>query len=116
MDNPVSLCLGIGGFVLAVITFFIGRQTAASNHGKEEGVLTTKLVYIENAVNRIETGLGTEIGRLDGRLTEISKQLYNSVETASAAKESAKMVHERLNEHLRREHSIQIVDYKEPVK
>ena len=109
--------LTLGGLLLSALTFYLGRITAASNKGKEDGAsiatLATKITYIESAVGRIETGISSDIGRLDGRLTELSNTLYNAGTMATRAMESSKMAHNRLNEHLRREHNIQVVDYAE---
>lgn len=107
--------LALGGLLLSTLTFYLGRITAASNKGKEDGAsiatLATKITYIESAVGRIESGMSTDIGRLDGRLTEMSNQLYNAGTMATRAMESSKMAHNRLNEHLRREHNLTVVDY-----
>lgn len=110
MNQQIELGSIITGalFLLSVATFFVGRFTATKTEGEKQGVLATDLKYIKEAVERIEKNSTSETTRLNGRIDEISLQLCAIAGTASAGKESAVMVHNRLNEHLEREHGMLI--------
>lgn len=75
--------------------------------GKAAGALETDLRYIKESVGRIEGQLNRDVQRLEGRIDEISNQLAGISNTAGRAHESAKSAHNRIDEHLEREHNIQ---------
>ena len=100
----ITVAVGIIGCVIAVVTYFAGRQSAGKAEAREMGSLLTDLRYIKDMVDSINRRLGEDVGRLEGRVDQVSKQLSDVSETAGRAHESAKMVHSRLNEHLEREH------------
>ncbi|MEA4831556.1 MAG: hypothetical protein VB118_02945 [Oscillospiraceae bacterium] len=104
MTPEISAIITICAFVLSVFTFFIGRQSASKAEGKESGSLAKDIEYIKDSVERIETRLNDDVRRLEGRCDEMSKQMVSISGTAAQAYESAKMEHNRLNEHLERDH------------
>lgn len=109
MTPEVSAIITVGAFLLSVATFFIGRQSASKAEGKEAGSLAKDIEYIKDSVERIETRLNDDVKRLEGRCDEMSKQMVSISGTAAKAYESAKMEHNRLNEHLEREHGMTVV-------
>ena len=77
-------------------------------YGKSAGALETDISYIKESVQRIETQLNRDVQRLEGRIDEISNQMSIISNTAGRAHESAKSAHNRIDEHLQREHNITV--------
>lgn len=94
--------------LLSLAGFYIGRVTAHKTEGKEAGSLATDLKYIKESVERIETRLNDDVKRLEGRCDELSNQMVTISGASAKAYESAKMEHNRLNEHLEREHGLKV--------
>jgi hypothetical protein len=107
MSTDLSITITIVGLLLSVATFYIGRQTASKNDGKAAGALETDLKYVKESVGRIESKLDRDTQRLEGRIDEISRQMSEISIEASRAHESAKSAHNRIDEHLTREHGIE---------
>ncbi len=110
MTVEVAAAISCLTAALAIATFFIGRQTAAKNDGKEAGALSKDVEYIKNSVNRIETRLSDDVKRLEGRIDEQGKQIATVSGEAARAHESAKSAHHRIDEHLEREHDMTVVN------
>ena len=91
--TDLSIFITVAGLCLSVATFYFGRQSVTKADGKAAGALETDLRYIKESVGRIE-------GQLNSQLAGISN-------TAGRAHESAKSAHNRIDEHLEREHNIQ---------
>jgi 5-bromo-4-chloroindolyl phosphate hydrolysis protein len=106
MSTDLSICITIIGLALSVATFYIGRQTASKQDGRAAGALETDLRYVKESVSRIESKLDRDTQRLEGRIDELSIQLTAISEKATRAYESAKSAHNRVDEHLEREHDI----------
>ena len=94
--TDLSIFITVAGLCLSVATFYFGRQSVTKADGKAAGALETDLRYIKESV-----------GRIEGQLNEISNQLAGISNTAGRAHESAKSAHNRIDEHLEREHNIQ---------
>ena len=99
--TDLSIFITVAGLCLSVATFYFGRQSVP------KGALETDLRYIKESVGRIEGQLNRDVQRLEGRIDEISNQLAGISNTAGRAHESAKSAHNRIDEHLEREHNIQ---------
>lgn len=106
--SELNIIITVIGFGLSIATFYVGRQTASKSAGREAGAMETDLRYIKESVGRIEGQLNRDVQRLEGRIDEISNQLSGISNTAGRAHESSKSAHNRINEHLEREHDIQI--------
>lgn len=104
--TDLSVFIMVAGFCLSIATFYVGRQSASKADGKAAGALETDLRYIKESVGRIEGKLNRDVQRLEGRIDEISIQLSGISSTAGRAHESAKSAHNRIDEHLEREHHI----------
>jgi len=107
--TDIGMIVAVVGCTISVASFYIGRATANKAEGKEAGSLATDLKYIKESVERIESRLNDDVKRLEGRIDELSNQMVNISSTASRAHESAKMEHNRLNEHLERDHGQTLV-------
>ena len=105
--TDLSVAITVIGFFLSIATFYIGRQSASKADGKAAGALETDLRYIKESVGRIEGQLTRDVQRLEGRIDEISNQIAGISNTAGRAHESAKSAHNRIDEHIEREHNIQ---------
>lgn len=105
-----NVLIAVIGCVVSVATFYLGRQAGARTEGRETGSLFTDMKHIKESVERIESRLNDHVTRLEGRIDEVSKQLNATTGTAARAHESSRSAHHRLNEHLRREHSMKVVD------
>jgi hypothetical protein len=101
--------IAVMGGILSIVSFFLGRASANKAEGKESGTLATDLKYIKESVERIETRLNDDVKRLEGRCDEISRQMVTISGTAAKGYESAKMEHNRLNEHLERDHGQTVI-------
>ena len=101
--------IAIVGCAISLASFYIGRATAHKTEGKEAGSLATDLKYIKESVERIETRLNDDVKRLEGRIDELSNQLITISGMAAKGYESVKMEHNRLNEHLERDHGQKVV-------
>ncbi len=101
--------VAIAGLILAIAGFYLGRITNHKAEGKEAGSLATDLKYIKESVERIESRLNDDVKRLEGRCDELSKQMVTIAGTAAKGYESAKMEHNRLNDHLERDHGHTVV-------
>lgn len=106
--TEISFLITVIGICLSIATFYVGRQTASKADGRAAGALETDLRYIKESVGRIEGQLNRDVQRLEGRIDEISHQMSGLSNTAARAHESAESAHNRINEHLEREHDIQI--------
>ena len=106
--TDISLVIAVVGCCLSIATFYVGRQSASKSDGRSAGALETDLRYINESVGRIEGQLNRDVQRLEGRIDEISNQLSGISNTAGRAHESAKSAHNRIDEHLEREHNIQM--------
>lgn len=107
--SDLSIAIAVIGVVLSVATFWIGRQSAAKTEGKEAGGMAKDIEYIKDSVERIEGRLADDVKRLEGRCDQNSSQMIDIAKTAGQAYESAKMEHNRLNEHLIRDHGKTVV-------
>lgn len=105
--TDLSVLIAVIGCCLSIATFYVGRQSASKADGRAAGALETDLRYIKESVGRIEGQLNRDVQRLEGRIDEISNQISGISQTAGRAHESAKSAHNRIDEHLEREHNIQ---------
>lgn len=51
MEVNATVLIAAIGLAVSVVTFFIGRQSAAKNSGKEYGVMLTEIGYIKSGVD-----------------------------------------------------------------
>ncbi|WP_339060105.1 hypothetical protein [Tepidibacillus marianensis] len=107
--TDIGMIVAVVSSAISVASFYVGRATANRAEGKEAGSLATDLKYIKESVERIETRLNDDVKRLEGRIDELSNQLVTISGTAAKGYESAKMEHNRLNEHLERDHGQTVV-------
>jgi hypothetical protein len=51
----IELIIAIGGFVIAIGTFLVGRFTAASSFGRKQGEMETRVTRLEEDVRNIQS-------------------------------------------------------------
>lgn len=73
MEINISILIAVLGFALSVGTFFVGRQTAAKNSGKEDGELKADIKYIRTSVEKQEKKLDKVAGDYDDIRVELEK-------------------------------------------
>ena len=50
----LSIVIAIVGFLLAVLTFFIGRQSASKREGREAGQMFSEMGYLKSGIDDIK--------------------------------------------------------------
>ena len=73
MEININILIAVLGFALSVGTFFVGRQTAAKNSGKEDGELKADIKYIRTSVEKQEKKLDKVAGDYDDIRVELEK-------------------------------------------
>lgn len=73
MEVNINILIAVLGFALSVGTFFVGRQTAAKNSGKEDGELKADIKYIRTSVEKQEKKLDKVAGDYDDIRVELEK-------------------------------------------
>lgn len=73
MEININIIIAVLGFALSVGTFFVGRQTAAKNSGKEDGELKADIKYIRTSVEKQEKKLDKVAGDYDDIRVELEK-------------------------------------------
>ena len=104
----LSVLLPYVSIAIAIATFFIGRLASSHTAGKETGSLRTDVEYIKESIERVEQRFADDVNRLEGRADEISAQINSLAGIASAANSAANCAHQRVDEHLTREHGMHI--------
>lgn len=69
----VSVLIGVIGLVISVLSFFIGRTTAAKNKGVEDGEMKADIKYIKSSIDKQESKLDSVIESYDDAMLEIEK-------------------------------------------
>ena len=105
--TDLSIFITVAGLCLSVATFYFGRQAVTKADGKAAGALETDLRYIKERVGRNEGQLNRDVHRLESGIAVDSSRLAGSSGAAGRAHESAKSAHNRIDDHLEREHNIQ---------
>ena len=122
----LGVVIAVIGCALSVATFFVGRISAEKKEGREAGELAKDIEYIKKSVDRIdrrfdsdlpslESRLNANIKLLEGRLNEQTKSLIGLGEKVGGIHESTKSAHNRIDEHLEREHGQIVAKRKEYV-
>lgn len=69
----VSVLIGVIGLAVSILTFFIGRTTAARNGGVEDGEMKADIKYIKTSIDKQELKLDTMVDNYDEAILEIEK-------------------------------------------
>lgn len=79
----VSILISVAGLLLAVLTFFVGRQTAAKSAGHADGEMKTDIKYIKRAQDELKNDvkqyganyadIRAELESLKGRLAKLEE-------------------------------------------
>ena len=83
----VSILIAVCGLALSAGTFFVGRQTAAKNNGREYGVMLTEIGYIKSGVDDMKHKMEQSDKRyieMEKRLSKVEEamKIYHREETA----------------------------------
>lgn len=73
MEININILIAVLGSALSVGTFFVGRQTAAKNSGKEDGELKADIKYIRTSVEKQEKKLDKVAGDYDDIRVELER-------------------------------------------
>ena len=79
-----NLLIAIVGCVVAVATFFIGRQTSAKNTGQEWGELKSDLKHIKDDVKEIKETVSTSVEGLRKEIADERKAHKESLDKVYA--------------------------------
>lgn len=74
----LNVLISIIGVALSVGTFFIGRQTASRNDGKQEGQILTELGYIKSGVDDMKRKMESmekSYHTLEGRVARLEERV-----------------------------------------
>ena len=78
MAIDITILITVFGFALSVAAFFIGRQTAAKNSGKEYGVMLTEIGYIKSGVDDMKRKMEASDKRyidMEKRVTSLEQKM-----------------------------------------
>lgn len=70
----VSILIAAGGLILAAATFVVGRLTAATGKGREDGAVLTRLDAIDDKLKSIED-IKDQLGEQRDRLTRVETMM-----------------------------------------
>lgn len=82
----VSTCVGIGGFVIAIITLMLNSKKVNDEHAKQEGTVGAKLDFIGSDIKDIKA---------DQRI--IQRDISDVRDIALRARDRAEAAHNRLD-------------------
>ena len=82
MMIDASFAIAVGGFVVSIAAFCIGRISAAKNSGRENGVLLTEVGYIKAGVDELKQ-----------KIAQQDKRYIDLAERVKALEEIAKIYH-----------------------
>lgn len=69
----VSVLIGVLGLIISVLSFFVGRITAAKNKGIEDGEMKADIKYIKTSIDKQESKLDNMVENYDEAMLEIEK-------------------------------------------
>lgn len=78
MTIELGILISVLGFALSIGTFFVGRQTAAKNSGKESGVMLTEIGYIKSGIDDMKRKMeqsDKHYNDLDKRVTTLEQKM-----------------------------------------
>jgi len=83
LTAEISILISLAGAVLSVLTFFIGRMTAAKQNGREAGALSVEIGYIKKGVDDIQKKIDRSEEQVHAlaervRTLEAQMKLYHS--------------------------------------
>lgn len=79
-----NLLIALIGCVVAVVTFFVGRQTSANNTGREWGELKSDLKHIKDDVKEIKDTVSASVEGLRKEIADERKARKESLEKVYA--------------------------------
>lgn len=77
MSEYTSVFIGAVGLLLSIVTFIVGRMTAAKNSGQEYGVMLTEIGYIKSGVDDMKK----KMEQSERRYIELAERVTKIEET-----------------------------------
>lgn len=81
-----ELIFSIAGLILAGVTFYVGRQTASRQDGKQDGTILSELGYLKSSMDDIKL-----------RLSDQDKRDRDYIGRLVCVEESVKSAHKRID-------------------
>jgi signal transduction histidine kinase len=92
--GQMATLISVGGGILAIATFFIGRVTNANKGGREMGELLATVKIIDERSKNLEKQFSEEMRELRQELKDERTERVRS----------ARELHEKINEHIANHH------------
>ena len=83
MITEISILISLAGVAVSILTFFIGRMSAAKQNGREAGALSVEIGYIKKGVDEIQKKIDRSEEQVHSlaervRTLEAQMKLYHS--------------------------------------
>ena len=83
MTTEISILISLAGAAISILTFFIGRMSAAKQNGREAGALSVEIGYIKKGVDEIQKKIDRSEEQVHAlaervRTLEAQMKLYHS--------------------------------------
>lgn len=91
--NTLSIIIAVVGCLLAVITFFIGRQSASKQEGREAGQMLSEMGYLKSGIDDIKAEIKEQrktYEALQNRVTIVERDLKTVFNKLDEIKERVK--------------------------
>lgn len=91
--NTLSIIIAVVGCLVAVVTFFIGRQSASKAEGREAGQILSEIGYLKRGIDDIKSDFKDQCKSSDvlrDRVTVIERDLKTVFASLNEIKEELK--------------------------
>lgn len=95
----LGMAVGVGGLVLAVMTFFIGRLSVAKSEGKADGATLATIQADIKFVREKVTELSTTSEKRETRHDESIRRVHEKIEA------NARRIVDEMKDHIQKYHS-----------
>lgn len=95
----IGILIGIGGFALAVLTFFVGRQSSIKAEGKSDGAALATIQSDIKYVREKVTELSEASEKREARHDESIRRVYEKIEA------NTQRIAQEMKEHVQKYHS-----------
>jgi len=85
----LNIIIGVGGFVLSLVTFCFGRLSAANKKGEQNGTLLSDIGYLKANTDEIKSDIKEQrsfnsemtvkLAQCESRISEISHRLNDHI-------------------------------------
>ena len=91
--NTISIIIAVVGCLLSVIAFFIGRQSASKQEGREAGQMLSEMGYLKSGIDDIKAEIKEQrktYEALQNRVTIVERDLKTVFNKLDEIKERVK--------------------------